>query len=112
MVNNPTPGFNTIATGPDTEFCASRILISWYRRFPPLFPVRSTRVNMTRTSKKGTRKNKSARRFKKEWKTKRFLKDIDQIHDDMKSEEAPKLLNQEINFDLPGAAQFYCIHCA
>ena len=67
---------------------------------------------MTRTTKKGTRKNKSARTFKKVWKTKRFLKDIDQIHDDMKPEVAPNLLNQKVDFDLPGAAQFYCLHCS
>lgn len=30
----------------------------------------------------------------------------------MKEENVEKLLNQEVEFDKPGAAQHYCIHCA
>ncbi|XP_014771291.1 zinc finger protein 593 [Octopus bimaculoides] len=67
---------------------------------------------MTHTSKKGFHKNKSACTFKKKWKTKRYGRDVDQIHDDMKPAVASKLLNQAVNYDLPGAAQFYCLHCS
>lgn len=37
---------------------------------------------------------------------------LSQIDSDIKPENAPKLLNQEIDLDKPGAAQHYCIHCA
>ncbi|KAE9421247.1 hypothetical protein Angca_004855, partial [Angiostrongylus cantonensis] len=43
---------------------------------------------------------------------KRPGKDIDQIHEDMKPNKAAKLLNQEIDMDLPGDGQFYCVECA
>ena len=39
-------------------------------------------------------------------------KDIDEIHDDMVAKKAVKLLKQDIDLDLPGNAQFYCLHCA
>jgi hypothetical protein len=35
-----------------------------------------------------------------------------QINEDLKEENAEKLLNQEIDLDKPGNAQFYCLHCA
>jgi hypothetical protein len=35
-----------------------------------------------------------------------------QIDEDLKEENAKKLLNQEIDVDKPGNAQFYCLHCA
>ncbi|XP_033216425.1 zinc finger protein 593 homolog isoform X3 [Belonocnema kinseyi] len=50
--------------------------------------------------------------LKKGWKTKRRQKDLDEIDDDLKDEKADKLLNQKVDFDKPGAAQHYCIHCA
>ncbi|XP_025075885.1 zinc finger protein 593 homolog [Pogonomyrmex barbatus] len=34
------------------------------------------------------------------------------IDEDLKEENAKKLLNQKVDFDKPGAAQHYCIHCA
>ncbi|XP_066999637.2 zinc finger protein 593 homolog isoform X2 [Anabrus simplex] len=34
------------------------------------------------------------------------------INDDMKEENAKELLNQEVDFDKPGSAQHYCLHCA
>ncbi|CAI4221819.1 unnamed protein product [Auanema sp. JU1783] len=43
---------------------------------------------------------------------KRPGKDLDQIHEDLKPEKAAKLMNQEIDLDLPGDGQFYCIECA
>lgn len=37
---------------------------------------------------------------------------IFQIDEDLKEENAKELLNQEIDLDKPGNAQFYCLHCA
>ncbi|XP_077476403.1 zinc finger protein 593 isoform X2 [Stigmatopora argus] len=48
----------------------------------------------------------------KTWKTKRRTKDLDEIHSDMKPEIAAKLLNQEVDLDVTGCAQHYCLHCA
>ncbi|ETN74755.1 zinc finger protein 593-like family protein [Necator americanus] len=42
---------------------------------------------------------------------KRPGKDLDQIHEDLKPNKAAKLLRQEVDFDLPGDGQFYCIEC-
>ncbi|XP_066154286.1 zinc finger protein 593 homolog [Euwallacea fornicatus] len=50
--------------------------------------------------------------LKKKYRTKRRVKDLDQIDEDLKEENAKELLNQEIDFDKPGNAQFYCLHCA
>ncbi|XP_050457197.1 zinc finger protein 593 homolog [Cataglyphis hispanica] len=49
--------------------------------------------------------------LKKGWRTKRRTKDLDEIDEDLKG-NAKNLLNQEVDFDKPGAAQHYCIHCA
>ncbi|XP_063233363.1 zinc finger protein 593 [Bacillus rossius redtenbacheri] len=50
--------------------------------------------------------------LKKRWRTKRRKKDLDEIDEDLKEENAEKLLKQEVDFDKPGSAQFYCLHCA
>ncbi|XP_026727757.1 zinc finger protein 593 homolog [Trichoplusia ni] len=50
--------------------------------------------------------------LKKRWRVRNRKKDLDQIDDDIKEENADKLLNQSVDLDLPGAAQHYCIHCA
>uniref|UniRef100_A0A0M3I4Q2 Zinc finger protein 593 homolog n=2 Tax=Ascaris TaxID=6251 RepID=A0A0M3I4Q2_ASCLU len=42
---------------------------------------------------------------------KRKGKDMDQIAEDLKPEKAARLLKQEVDFDLPGDGQFYCIEC-
>ncbi|EFN60925.1 Zinc finger protein 593-like protein [Camponotus floridanus] len=49
--------------------------------------------------------------LKKGWRTKRRTKDLDEIDEDLKG-NAEKLLNQKVDFDKPGAAQHYCMHCA
>lgn len=49
--------------------------------------------------------------LKRGWKTKRRTKDLDEIDEDLKG-NTKKLLNQEVDFDKPGAAQHYCVHCA
>ncbi len=35
-----------------------------------------------------------------------------QIDTDLKPDNAEKLLKQDVDFDKPGLAQFYCVHCA
>lgn len=35
-----------------------------------------------------------------------------QIDEDIKPDNAEKLLKQEVDFDKPGSAQHYCLHCA
>ena len=56
-------------------------------------------------------KVKRAAGDRKKQKTKRHTKDIDQLFDDCKPENAEKLQNQPIDYDLPGKAQFYCVPC-
>ncbi|EEC10257.1 zinc finger protein 593 [Ixodes scapularis] len=65
---------------------------------------------MTRYSRKKTHKGYTASHKKD--KTKHRAKDLDQIHVDMVPDNAEKLLNQEVDYDLPGDAQFYCLHCS
>ncbi|CAH2093642.1 unnamed protein product [Euphydryas editha] len=50
--------------------------------------------------------------LKKRWRVRNRKKDLDEIDEDLKEENAEKLLNQEIDLDRPGAAQHYCLHCA
>ncbi|XP_073980346.1 zinc finger protein 593 homolog [Rhodnius prolixus] len=50
--------------------------------------------------------------LRKRWRTKRRKKDLDEIDNDLQSENAEKLLNQDVDNDKPGDAQFYCLHCA
>uniref|UniRef100_A0A0A9WPC8 Zinc finger protein 593 homolog n=1 Tax=Lygus hesperus TaxID=30085 RepID=A0A0A9WPC8_LYGHE len=50
--------------------------------------------------------------LKKRWRTKRRKKDLDEINEDLKPEKAAQLLDQEVDLDKPGDAQFYCLHCA
>ncbi|KAJ0173184.1 hypothetical protein K1T71_011360 [Dendrolimus kikuchii] len=50
--------------------------------------------------------------LKKRWRVRNRKKDLDQIDEDLKEEKAEQLLNQDVNLDLPGAAQHYCLHCA
>lgn len=51
-------------------------------------------------------------KISKRWKTKRRRRDLDQIDEDIKPQNVEKLLNQEVDFDRPGNAEFYCLHCA
>ena len=55
--------------------------------------------------------HKNIKDIKKKHRTKRRTKDMDQIHDDMKAENAERLRSQEVDYDLPGAGQHYCLHC-
>ncbi|KAG9493166.1 zinc finger protein 593 [Eleutherodactylus coqui] len=67
---------------------------------------------MTRSKQVGNHKSDKKKNISKLWKTKRRVKDLDQIHADLLPKNAHGLLNQEIDYSLPGNAQHYCIHCA
>ena len=56
--------------------------------------------------------HKNIKDIKKKHRTKRRTKDMDQIHEDMKAENAERIRRQEVDYDLPGAGQHYCLHCA
>ena len=60
--------------------------------------------------RKGTlSKNK---KFHKKRATCNFTKDIDQVYEDVKPENAGKFMNQQFDESLPGFGQYYCISCA
>ncbi|XP_029981748.1 zinc finger protein 593 isoform X2 [Sphaeramia orbicularis] len=67
---------------------------------------------MGKSKQTGNHKSDKKKNISKTWKTKRRTKDLDQIHSDMKPETAAKLLHQEVDFDVTGCAQHYCLHCA
>ncbi|GCC35643.1 hypothetical protein chiPu_0014130 [Chiloscyllium punctatum] len=69
-------------------------------------------AEMTRSKRIRNHNSDKKKSISKQWKTKRRTKDLDQIHEDMKPENADKLLHQEIDYDAIGNAQFYCLHCA
>ena len=58
------------------------------------------------------KQHKGDKPLKEKYRLKRKTKDIDQIHEDLKRVNAEKLLNQDVDLDKPGSAQFYCLHCA
>lgn len=65
--------------------------------------------------KKTRSKNKShsgVDKRSKVLKTKRKTKDLDEIQKNMAAERARELLNQAVDYDLPGAAQHYCLYCS
>ncbi|XP_041352159.1 zinc finger protein 593-like [Gigantopelta aegis] len=58
------------------------------------------------------KQHKGDKPLKEKYRTKRKTKDLDQIHEDLLPRNAPGILNQDVDYDKPGAAQYYCIHCA
>lgn len=58
------------------------------------------------------KQHKGDKQLTAKYKTKRRTKDHDQIHFDLKPEQAKRLLNQPVDYDQTGNAQFYCIYCA
>merc|ERR1711957_13325 len=58
---------------------------------------------------KNTSKNKQ---FQKIRKTKRRVKDIDEIQTDLMPQNIVKMQVQKLDEDLPGLGQFYCVFCA
>ncbi|XP_070776519.1 zinc finger protein 593 [Enoplosus armatus] len=67
---------------------------------------------MGKSKQTGNHSSSKKKNISKTWKTKRRTKDLDQIHSDMKPETASKLLHQEVDYDVTGCAQHYCLHCA
>ncbi|XP_074642270.1 zinc finger protein 593-like [Tubulanus polymorphus] len=48
----------------------------------------------------------------KQFKTKRYRRDVDEISKDLEPANREKLLNQKLDLDVAGGAQHYCITCA
>jgi bud site selection protein 20 len=57
------------------------------------------------------RMHKNIRDNKRKFRTRARTKDLDQIHDDLNPEKYNQLKSQEINPDLPGMGQNYCVEC-
>jgi bud site selection protein 20 len=66
-------------------------------------------MGKTQRRRGNTSKNKQYQKIRK---TKHKTKDIDEILEDLKPENMVKLTNQQINEDLPGLGQHYCVFCA
>uniref|UniRef100_U5EIH7 Zinc finger protein 593 homolog n=1 Tax=Corethrella appendiculata TaxID=1370023 RepID=U5EIH7_9DIPT len=49
--------------------------------------------------------------LRRRWRLRNRKKDLDEIDQDLKT-KSDQLLNQDVDLDKPGFAQFYCIHCA
>ena len=64
---------------------------------------------MVYRKKRMHRDNKDQR---KRFRTRRYTKDLDQVLDDAKPEAFEKLKHQDVDLDMPGLAQFYCVACA
>lgn len=45
-------------------------------------------------------------------KTKHRVRDLDEITEDLKPQNVRSMIRQRIDYDLPGAGQNYCVHCA
>lgn len=49
--------------------------------------------------------------LQRRWRVRNRRRDLDQIDDDMRTRSG-ELINQSVDLDKPGFAQFYCVHCA
>lgn len=61
------------------------------------------------------RRRKMMRRNKtwhRERKTKNYRRDVDQVAEDLSADKLEKTMQREVDGDLPGLGQIYCIHCA
>lgn len=67
---------------------------------------------MGKSKQVGNHKGDKKKNISKTWKTKRRTKDLDQIHADMRPDQAAQLLKQDVDYDVTGCAQHYCLHCA
>ncbi|GJJ73854.1 bud site selection protein 20 [Entomortierella parvispora] len=59
-----------------------------------------------------SRVHKGIRDIQRKYRTKRYMRDLDQIHGDIQPENAAKFEKPELDPELPGLGQFYCIPCA
>eukprot|EP00055_Hartaetosiga_balthica_P005291 m.15337 g.15337 ORF g.15337 m.15337 type:complete len:152 (+) comp4458_c0_seq1:146-601(+) len=59
-----------------------------------------------------SRMHKNKKDIGKKCKSKRKTKDVDQIHLDLTAAQLKKFVEHEVDHDLPGSGQYYCIHCA
>ena len=58
------------------------------------------------------RMHKNKKVIQKLCKAKKKTKDVDQIHYDLTVTQLRKFVEHEVDHDLPGSGQFYCVHCA
>ncbi|KAH8288249.1 hypothetical protein KR044_006086, partial [Drosophila immigrans] len=49
--------------------------------------------------------------LQRRWRVRNRRRDLDQIDDDLKTRSG-ELINQGVDLEKPGFAQFYCVHCA
>ncbi|XP_037932091.1 zinc finger protein 593 homolog [Teleopsis dalmanni] len=49
--------------------------------------------------------------LRRRWRVRNRTRDLDQIDSDINTQSA-ELINQPVDLEQPGFAQFYCIHCA
>lgn len=49
--------------------------------------------------------------LQRRWRVRNRTRDMDQIDKDLQTQSA-QLINQEVDLEKPGFAQFYCVHCA
>ncbi|XP_016972830.1 zinc finger protein 593 homolog [Drosophila rhopaloa] len=49
--------------------------------------------------------------LQRRWRVRNRRRDLDQIDDDLRTKSG-ELINQNVDLDKPGFAQFYCVHCA
>ncbi|XP_075156469.1 zinc finger protein 593 homolog [Haematobia irritans] len=49
--------------------------------------------------------------LQRRWRVRNRTRDLDQIDQDLQTQSA-QLINQAVDLEKPGFAQFYCVHCA
>ncbi|KAG0262881.1 hypothetical protein BG011_009589 [Mortierella polycephala] len=59
-----------------------------------------------------SRVHKGIRDIQRKYRTRQYMRDIDQIHDDIQPQNASKFDKPELDPELPGMGQFYCVPCA
>jgi len=58
------------------------------------------------------KQHKGDKPMKSKYRVRRRTKDLDEIHADMQPENSSKLLRQDVDYDVAGNAQHYCLHCS
>jgi hypothetical protein len=96
------PSFNWLSF--DLFYCIIKLFV--------LVNKQVINVKMGKKPSRGVNQGRGHKTTKKLIKTKNRRKALDEIDADLKPKVAAALLNQEIDFDLPGKGQHYCLHCA